>query len=395
MKVGSSGYLPSMRDAGLIVVGSGPAGVSAAEAFRRCHKAIPITIFTADGDLPYARPPLSKDYLRAETDDVALHPAQWFDEHRIEIVRDATMDHIDPGEHTVSIDGSAHRYRALVLACGASPGPLPVPGGQTALPLRSLADAARLRAASGAANKAVVVGAGFIGCEAAASLALRGLTVTMVAPQIAPQIDRLGSEAAERLLSLVNRAGVRFVGGVEVTCLRDGTVGLDNGSVIDADLVLAATGVRPECGVAEAAGLAVRDGRILVGADMRTSVDDVYAAGDVALALNTSAGRHLAVEHWQDAVEQGSVAGTSAAGRAAQWTGVPGFWTTIGAATVKYHAWGDGYQQCELVERGHGFAVWYEADAAAVGVLTYHADDDYELGEKLIVDGLPPPTQMR
>ncbi len=153
-------------------------------------------------------------------------------------------------------------------------------------------------------------------------------------------------------------------------------------------------GVKPSSDLAEA-GLKVDQSRIVVGADMATSVDGVYAAGEVALAYNTTARRHLAVEHWQDAVDQGAIAGAGAAGRRETWDGVPGFWTTIGEATVKYHAWGDGYQCSRLVDRDDGFTVWYESEGTAVGVLAYSADDDYDSGEHLIEESKPAPLGPR
>jgi 3-phenylpropionate/trans-cinnamate dioxygenase ferredoxin reductase component len=104
--------------------------------------------------------------------------------------------------------------------------------------------------------------------------------------------------------------------------------------------------------------------------------------------------RHLAVEHWQDAADQGAIAGAGAAGRSAKWDAVPGFWTTIGHSTLKYHAWGDGYQHSRLLDRKNGFTVWYEADGAAVGVLTCNGDEDYDLGENLITQGKPAPAQV-
>jgi NADPH-dependent 2,4-dienoyl-CoA reductase/sulfur reductase-like enzyme len=384
-----------MSEGGVIIVGSGPAGVAAAESFREHDTSSAVRMLTADSDLPYARPPLSKEYLRGQIDDVGLHPRRWFDDRSIDLVNDATVDGLDLVEHTVSAGRRRFRFDTLILACGAAPAAPSVPGGRRARLLRSLADAAALRDAAANAGTAVVIGAGFIGCEAAASLALRGLSVTLVAPEPLPQEARLGSAAAQRLRELVIEAGARHVGGVAVEEITDTSVRLDNGVTVDCDLVLAATGVTPQHRIAAEAGLEIRDSRIVVGADMSTSAKGVYAAGDVALAWHSVAGRHLAIEHWQDAFDQGAIAGASAAGRTASWDGVPGFWSTIGEATVKYHAWGDGYQRSRMLSRPDGFTVWYEADDAVVGVLTHNADDDYDLGERLIAEQRPAPVPMR
>jgi len=380
---------------GLIVVGSGPAGVAAAESFREHNTSGRVRILTTDRDLPYARPPLSKEYLRGQTDDVGLHPQQWFDDKTIELVHNTTVDGLDLAERSVRAGDRRFRYDALILACGAAPVAPPMPGGARARLLRSLADAAALREAAKDASTAVVIGAGFIGCEAAASLALRGMSVTLVAPETLPQEARLGSAAAERLRELVIQAGARYVGGVAVEEINDVGLRLDNGVTIDCDLILAATGVTPQHRLAADAGLDVRDSRIVVDTHMSTSTKGVYAAGDVALARHAAAGRHLAIEHWQDATDQGAIAGTSAAGKRATWDGVPGFWSTIGEATIKYHAWGDGYLRSRMLSHPDGFTVWYEADDAVVGVLTHNADDDYDLGQRLIAERRPAPVPMQ
>ena len=384
-----------MSEDGLIVVGSGPAGVAAAESFREHNTSGRVRILTTDRDLPYARPPLSKEYLRGQTDDVGLHPQQWFDDKTIELVHNTTVDGLDLAERSVRAGDRRFRYDALILACGAVPVAPPMPGGARARLLRSLADAAALREAAKDASSAVVIGAGFIGCEAAASLALRGMSVTLVAPETLPQEARLGSAAAERLRELVIQAGARYVGGVAVEEINDVGLRLDNGVTIDCDLILAATGVTPQHRLAADAGLDVRDSRIVVDTHMSTSTKGVYAAGDVALARHAAAGRHLAIEHWQDATDQGAIAGTSAAGKRATWDGVPGFWSTIGEATIKYHAWGDGYQRSRMLSHPEGFTVWYEADDAVVGVLTHNADDDSDLGQRLIAERRPAPVPMQ
>lgn len=376
-------------------MGSGPAGVAAAESFREHDAATPVQILTADIDMPYARPPLSKEYLRGQTDDVALHPAQWFADRAIEITRGAGVNRLDLVEHAVFVGAQRHAFDRLILASGAAPTAPSIPGGQRARLLRSLADASALRDSAHDADSAVVIGSGFIGCEAAASLALRGVPVTLVAPEPLPQEKRLGTAAAERLRDLVNETGARHVGGVTVKEITETGVRLDNGVTIDSDLVLAATGVTPQSRAAAKAGLQIRESRIVVGSDMSTSAPDVYAAGDVALARHEVAGRHLAIEHWQDATDQGAIAGACAAAASpTKWSGVPGFWTSIGEATLKYHAWGDGYERSRMINHLDGFTVWYESGNVTVGVLTYNADDDYDRGERLIAERQPPPVAM-
>lgn len=389
------GYHTVVTQPGLIIVGSGPAGVAAAESFREHDVDTPVHIFTADADLPYARPPLSKEFLRGETDDVALHDRRWFDDRAIEVSYGAPVERVDLANRAVQVADQQHAFDTLILACGAAPQPPPFPGGRRALQLRSLADARTLRGAAETTDSAVVIGSGFIGCEAAASLARRGIPVTLVAPEPLPQEKRLGSEAAARLRDLVTEAGARHVGRVGVQEITDAGVRLDSGVTIDCDLVLAATGVAPQSRIAAEAGLAVRESRIVVGSDMATSAPGVYAAGDVALAYHEVAGRTVAIEHWQDATDQGAIAGTNAAGQWAKWDGVPGFWTSIGDATVKYHAWGDGYERSRMLDHGDSFTVWYDSGNAVVGVLTYNADDDYDLGERLIAERRPAPVPMR
>ncbi|MCV7174118.1 FAD-dependent oxidoreductase [Mycobacterium manitobense] len=386
-----------MTSPGLIVIGSGPAGVSAAEAFRQRDSRSPVTIITEDAALPYQRPPLSKEFLRgeAEAGDAELHPADWFSENDVQIVRSSRVDAIDVAERIVRVDGTTLPYRSLVLASGAGPVAPSFPGGDTTLLLRSMADAQRLRETAERSTSAVVIGAGFIGCEAAASLAMRGVSATLVAPSAAPQAKRLGERAGARIVDMLNAAGARYTGSVKVEAVESGAVRLDDGTSISADLILAATGVHPRSTLAESAGLAVDDGRVLVDGGMRTSADGVFAAGDVAWAHNAAAGRRIAVEHWQDAVDQGAVAGANAAGAADQWSSVPGFWTTIGEATLKYHAWGDGHDEAHFVEREDGFTVWYERGGAVVGVLTHNADDDYDRGEELVEKGRPLPADVR
>ena len=197
-----------------------------------------------------------------------------------------------------------------------------------------------------------------------------------------------------RISAWLRDLGVRLHGGAEPAAIADGrAVRLADGSEYAADLVLCAVGVTPRADLAESAGLRTAGGRVVVGADMTSSVEHIAAAGDIACAYNTSAGRHLAVEHWGEAERMGGIAGTVAAGGQALWDSAPGFWSEIGTHTLKYAAWGDGFDSATLVEHdGAGFTVWYGQDGITVGVLTHDADGDYDRGRGLVERGEPVPA---
>ena len=376
--------------AGFIAIGSGPAGLSAAETFRSKHPHIPVRMLTTDPALPYAKPPLSKAYLCGREAKLDLHSPGWFVRHNVDLVRGITVDHIDLAhQEVVTAGGRCYPYWHLVLACGANPVPLPVPGAEAALSLRSFADAVILRMAARSADSAVVIGGGLIGCEAAACLAGRGVPTTVVAAEPVPLQRRFGEEVGERVAKILFDNGVRFLGSTAVTAIDDTRVRLDTGETLDGDLVVSATGVRPDPHLAEAAGLDTHDGRIVVDEHMHTSALNVYAAGDVALAYNVTAGRRIRAEHWRDAAQQGLVAGLSAAGHLAAWDKVPEFSCTIGESTLKYRGWGTGYEHSRLIEHRNGFTVWYESGGAVIGALSFNADDDYKHVDQLVRSHAP------
>ncbi len=381
-------YPRSVVAPGFIAIGSGPAGLSAAETFRSKHPHIPVRILSTDPALPYAKPPLSKAYLCGREAKLDLHSPGWFVRHNVDLLRGITVDHIDLAHQEVVTAGGRHYpYWHLVLACGANPVWLHFPGAEAALTLRSFADAVILRMAARSADSAVVIGGGLIGCEAAACLASRGVPTTMVAAEPVPLQRRFGDEVGERVAKILSNNGVRFVGSTTVTDIDDTHVHLDSGATLDGDLVVSATGVRPDPHLAEAAGLDTQDNRIVVDEHMHTSALNVYAAGDVALAYNVTAGRRIPAEHWRDAAQQGLVAGLSAAGRRAAWDKVPGFACTIGESTLKYCGWGIGYQHSRLIDHHNGFTVYYESAGDLVGVLTLNADDDYRCATTSLVAG--------
>lgn len=380
--------------AALVVVGGGPAGLEAVRAYRDHGGQGRVVLLSADDHPPYLRPPLTKEYLRGEAgeEDLPLEEDDFYRRRDIEVRLREEVVSLDPATRTLrTASGGTLTYDVCVLATGSRPAPLPVDGADhpDVLLLRWRDDGDRLRRRAEESRSAVVVGSGFIGCEAASSLARRGLAVTMVSTEDEPQQQRLGAEAAARLRSWLAEDGVEVRGGAEVAAIRDGrAVRLADGEEVGADLVLLAVGVRQDQDWLEGAGLRCQDGRVEVDQHMRTSQDRVLAAGDVTRAHNPSAGRALAVEHWGDAVRMGEVAGTTAAGADDAWTEPPGFWCDIGGRMLKYYAWGDGYDDLRFVDHGEGaFTVWYATDGVVVGVLTHGADEDYERGGRLVQEG--------
>jgi 3-phenylpropionate/trans-cinnamate dioxygenase ferredoxin reductase component len=239
----------------------------------------------------------------------------------------------------------------------------------------------------------VVVGSGFIGCEVAASLRRRGHPVTLISDEPAPNVRRLGEEPAARIARWLKDDGVVLRLGAQVDAIeREGNrLHVAAGSERSAArVVVMAAGVAPRGELAAAAGAAVNDGAVVVDSAMCTTLPGLLAAGDVALARNDAAGRSLRVEHWGDALRQGAIAGETAAGRMAGWDDVPGFWSTIGDRTLKYAAWGDGYDMSRL-EPGEGgaFTAWYGREGRVVGVLAHEADERYERAQSLIAEGAP------
>lgn len=363
-------YPRAMVAPGFLAIGSGPAGVSAAETFRRRHPHIPVRILSADPALPYAKPPLSKEFLGGGHTNLELHTAGWFARHDIDLHLGVTVEHIDvDAQEVVTVGGARYPYWHLVLASGSAAVPLAVPGGDAAQPLRSFADAVALKMAARYASTAVVIGGGLIGCETASCLAGLGVDTCLVLPEAAPLQRRFGVDVGARVAGMLTDAGVRVISSTTVDAVDASGVRLATGETVAGDVVVAATGVRPDIRLAADAGLATRHGRVVVDEHMRTSVHNIYAAGDVTIAHNVAAGRPIVSEHWRDAAQQGLVAGLTAAGLPATWDKVPGFTATIGRFTLTYRGWGSAYDDSTLTEKGCGFAVVYRTAGRVVGTL--------------------------
>ncbi|WP_460811066.1 NAD(P)/FAD-dependent oxidoreductase [Microlunatus endophyticus] len=282
-----------------------------------------------------------------------------------------------------------------MLATGSRPAVLPVEGADHpgVIYVRDRASGERLRGLRGADIRAVVIGSGFIGCEAAASLARTGTMVTMLTPEAVPHERRLGPDAGHRVAEWLRSDGVDLQTDAKVSRIeRDGDgwqVTLADGRALGCDAVVSASGATPDASLAREAGLSIRDDAIAVDASMRSSDQQIWAAGDVASAVNRAAGRPLRVEHWGEAETMGEIAGRAIAGQGAAWDQPPGFWSEIGDRTLKYSAWGDGFDHAELLENAAGWAVVYAGDGLIVGVLCHEWDDVYEHAQQLISDRRP------
>ena len=385
-----------MSDVELLIIGGGPAGLAAARAYREAQGAGPVAIVTDEERMPYRRPPLTKELLRGEIDasELGLEPESWPAEHEVALIGGRATS-LDDRAHQVKLSGGRSlSYRTCLLATGAEPKRPPVPGADDpgVRVVRTLDHVRELLCRLSAAEPVVVIGSGFIGCELSASLAMRGHRVTLVSDEPAPNEARLGAEAATMIAGWLSGLGVDLVLGHPVeTIEREGDVVhvVAGGARLDAATVVAAVGVAPRSELLAGAGALAADGAIPVDAGMRTALPGVLAAGDVAYALNATAGRRLRVEHWGDALGQGAVAGRVAAGVDDRWDDVPGFWTSIGPHALKYAAWGDGRDQLRVVRGGEAFTAWYGRGGKIVGVLTHGADDDYERGRELIAAGAP------
>ena len=376
----------------LLVLGGGPAGFAAARGFRAEGGEGPVAIVTDEQRMPYERPPLTKELLRGESEesDLPLEDESWLEREHVELISGRAFALDIDGRTVVLAGGRELSYRSCVLAMGAEPLRLPVSGADhpAVRVLRSLDDLRELQHRLTEGTRVVVIGSGFIGCEIAASLKARGHSVALVTDEPAPNATRLGEEAGAVISRWLADDGVELHLGEPVTGIehRGGQLIVCAANArVQGTVVVMAVGVRPRSELASLAGLECLDGAIPVDAGMRTQASALFAAGDVCIAENVAAARRLRVEHWDDALRHGEIAGRNAAGADEKWDGVPGFWSQIGERWLQFAAWGDGFDSSHFEERGdHGFAVHYRRGGKLVGVLTHEDDEDYEAGREAI-----------
>ena len=345
---------PATAPESVVIVGAGAAGNAAAEMLRREGYTGPITMIGAERTRPVDRPNLSKDYLAgsAPEDWVYLRPDDFYASQNIELVSGVRAVSVDTAAQSVLLsDGSSRSYGALLLATGADPVKLALPGADKphVYTLRSLADSQAIIAAATAKAeaRAVVIGASFIGLEVAASLRARGLTVHVVAPGARPLEHVLGPELGDFIRDLHEQHGVRFHLGRKPAAFEEGVVVLDDGSRLPADLTVVGVGVRPCIELAEKAGLRVDRG-VLVDAYLETSAPGVYAAGDIARWPDAVTGERVRIEHWVVAERQGQTAARNIVGRREPFRTVPFFWSQHYDVSINYVGHAESWDRIEV-----------------------------------------------
>ena len=317
-----------------VVVGGGLAAAKAVEQLRESGYDGDVILYTAEQHLPYERPPLSKGYLLGddERDVVFVHDAQWYVDNNIDVRLGTRVEAVDPGARTVTAGDTTQSYSKLLLATGAQPRRFAMAdaSGVPVAYLRVIEDTERLKQAFTEGARIAVLGAGWIGLEAASAARKAGCHVTVVESLPQPLLRVLGPRIASVFADLHREHGVDMrldvsVGGVEKA--GDGVrLILDVGDPVEADLLLVGIGAVPDVKLAEDAGLDVDNG-VLVDAALRTSAPDVFAAGDIANAEHPVLGRRIRVEHWDNAIEQGKAAARSMLGEDVSYDRIPYFFT--------------------------------------------------------------------
>jgi NADPH-dependent 2,4-dienoyl-CoA reductase/sulfur reductase-like enzyme/nitrite reductase/ring-hydroxylating ferredoxin subunit len=336
----------------IVIVGGGAAGNAAAEMLRREGYAGRLTMLSADTSVPYDRPNLSKNYLAGSAPEewIPLRSAEFYRDQGIELRLGARVVAIDTAARQVQLDdGSRHGWDALLLATGAEPLRLALPGAE--LPhvhvLRTLADSRALVAAAAAGKRAVVIGSSFIGLEVAASLRARDVAVQVVGRDAVPMQKVLGDEVGAFIRRLHEQHGVVFHLGTTPAAIDAQQVTLQDGTKLDADLVVVGVGVRPATALAEAAGLAIDRG-VTVDATLQTSVPGIYAAGDIARWPDASSGARIRVEHWVVAERQGQTAARNLLGARERFDAVPFFWTEQYDFGLAYVGHAERFDRCDI-----------------------------------------------
>ncbi|HEX2766221.1 MAG TPA: FAD/NAD(P)-binding oxidoreductase [Candidatus Limnocylindria bacterium] len=378
----------------VVIVGGGLAGANAAFALREHGYANRIVLVSEESEPPYERPPLSKEYLRGEKpiEEAHVRPLADYEEQGIELLRGRRAVTLDPTARMLNLDdGTNLPYDALLIATGAEPRTL----GSTRAYLegvrylRTAADADAIREAAARASATVVVGGGWIGSEVAASLRQLGHDVTLVSNLDRPLERVLGPDVADVYRAVHLEHGVHLVrghvAGIEGDERAEG-VRLADGRVVPGGLVVVGVGAKPRIKLATRAGLETRDGAILVDEHLRTSVPSIYAAGDVAAAWHPRFGRHLRVEHWDNAIHQGKAAAANILGANEPYARTPYFYSDQFDLGMEYR--GHAPEWGRVVIRGdvdaREFHAFWLADGRVIAAMNVNLWDDGDELQRLV-----------
>src|SRR6266487_1518144 len=377
-----------------VIVGGGGTGDAAAFALRKRGFDGDILILSADSDRPYDRPYLSKEFLRGEIDmpKVFLHDESDYAKERIELRLGERVTGGSLRDRKVTTaDGEDVSFDVLILGLGGTPRRLPdVPNAENVLTLRSLRDSRSIRDALRDSSRMLLVGAGFIGAEVAASARTLGKEVVIVEPQPVPLQRALGREVGEIYARIHRDRGVDVRTGAKadtwhVTGNRVGGVTLSDGSRHEIDLVLVAVGIEPNLAVPKALGLQMEGGGVKVDEGLRAA-ENVYVGGDVALHHHPVLGRSIRVEHWEVAKGHGRGIAAAVAGGHKPYTKIPYFWSDQYDVNLEYrgHASGDDTAVWRGDRDGLKFTVFYLRGGVVEGVLSMSDSQTNELGGKLV-----------
>ena len=388
-----------------VIVGAGAAGYAAAQTLREEGFRGSLVMITRDDRVPYDRPNLSKDYLHGHADPewMPLRSQEFFDEHDIKLILNREVADVDPRAKTITFEsGETIDYDAALIATGGVPIRLNIPGSdlKNVCVLRSFADADAIIETAGRSQRCVVVGASFIGMEAAYSLRERGLEVTVVAPSSEPFEVTLGGEVGAVFRRLHERHGVRFklgsiVYGFEGSHNVEAVV-LDNGERIETDMVVVGVGVRPVTHFLHGVELD-QSGGVVVDSRLRAA-DSLYAAGDIVSFVDQRTGERLRIEHWRTAQQQGRTAARNMLGRDVAFDGVPFFWTRQFDSALLYVGHAPSWD--EIIYQGdvstHDFLAFYVKDNRVLAVAGMNRDAELAAAEELMrLDRLPSRDQLK
>ena len=378
----------------VVIVGSGLAGASAAAGLRERGFAGKVTLFGQDRYRPYELPALSKGILIGDTDHPDwVHEEGFYPEHDIELRTSSRITALRADEQIViDSEGTAHHYDRLLLATGSKPKRLPLPGGDrpSLLTLRTLDDANDLRTRLVAGTRVVIIGGGWIGCEVASAARSHDAQVTVVEPLALPLHRVLGSTIGEVFRDLHAEHGVDWKLGIGVESISGGAgdtevVKLSDGSELTADVVVVAIGAGPDVTLAKQAGLSIADnGGVVVDAALRTSVPEIYAAGDIASHAHPRYAKPVRIEHWANAKDQGAHVAGSLLGGEDPYTASPYFFSDQYDLGLEYRGLADPDND-ELVVRGdlagrEFIAFWLSGGKVTAAMNVNSWDDGDALG---------------